>query len=65
MSFKQRKPKYHYWPIRIVWAKERGSPRWLDWHSWPMSGSRTFPDATFRDLGWTLHLGRLQIQFGD
>ena len=51
-----RRKVYSYWPIHIGWHK-CGAQLFFCWHSWP--------DATASRLGWTIHIGNLQIYFGE
>jgi len=60
----QRPKSFAWWPVSIGWHHCGGSCRFVDWHSWPEDGSDQYPDATAHRLGWTLHIGHLQIYFG-
>lgn len=52
----------HYWPIHVAIGEV--DTALITWEAWPENGSQMYPDATFTDYGWTLHLGPLKLLFG-
>lgn len=56
----ERRQRYQYWPIRVGWHR-CDSHAFLFWQSRPQRPGATAATA----LGWTLHIGPVQIYFGD
>ncbi|GIN22519.1 hypothetical protein J1TS3_36530 [Siminovitchia fordii] len=56
--------RYLYWPIKIKWSKPISKSirsKWFHKHGWQV-GWDGFAMGVF---GWTYHLGRLKICFGN
>ena len=58
-----RPTRFHYWPIKFGWVRN-SSHALICWHPWPARGSAIWPDASYKDCGWTLHIGAIKIYFG-
>jgi hypothetical protein len=59
----ERPTRFHFWPISFGWVRN-SCHAFITWHGWPIDGSGIYPDATFKDCGWTLHIGAFKVKFG-
>jgi hypothetical protein len=58
--------RYIYWPIRFKWVSKKVTGKywkynWFNRHGWQVG----WDDIAMGVFGWTYHLGRLKICFGN